>query len=104
MFTGTKTTTVLRIKPDAEVARQELSPDTEKLSESDPNVEKFQMFYFDTIPTQGVMFKKNLRQVIQKTDKEALQSPFMEKFKAFMPYPVESADAENSGEEDSSDE
>jgi hypothetical protein len=87
MFTGTKTTTVLRMRPDADTtAKPDLSPDTQVFSESDPNVEKFHMYYFDTIPTQGVMFKKNLRQVIQKTDKEALASPFMEKFRQFLPY------------------
>lgn len=74
-YTGAKTTTVLRVKPSAEITKQAVpEPDTPKLSADDPNVEKFDLYYFATIEKTGEVFRKNMRMVLPKVDQLQLES------------------------------
>ena len=74
-FTGAKTTTVLRIKPQAYSARQALpEPETRRFRVTDPDVEKFEMYYFQTIFKTGDVFKKSMQTVLPQDDHLSLQT------------------------------
>ncbi len=62
MFTGTKSTTILRYQQTSENAMKfNYRPETPKILEDQQDVEKFDMYYFQSIPYTGSTFKKNLR-------------------------------------------
>ena len=81
IFTGTKQTAIIRYAPNSEPAKRiNDRPETPKVDPKEGKVEKFDMFYFESIPFNNSIFKKNLRKLRTTLDKDLMKTPAMQKY------------------------
>jgi len=78
VYTGSKTTTSVRFRPESEKALGvSYGEETIKPREGDPDTEEFDIHYFNTLPSGDHLFKKRLDLIMQNNEENWDKNPVM---------------------------